>query len=71
MRVARNTTHGLRHDWLSVAANKNVAEVSLLALRSEICVDVTIGGQRFEAYWVPEKLAAVLRDAIVKEEASR
>lgn len=70
MKVARNTTHNLRHDWLSVAANRRVAEVSLLALRTEICVDVTINGKREEAYWAPEKLAAVLAKQIQEDEAA-
>ena len=64
MKVARNNSHGLRHNWLNITANKGVASVSLLACRTEIYVDVTIGGERHETYWTPEKLAEVLAAAI-------
>jgi len=62
--VRHGVTHGLRHDWLNVTANRNAASVSLLACRTEICVDVTIGVKRLTDYWTPEKLAAVLAKAI-------
>lgn len=70
MHIAKNTTHNLRHHWLNVAANKNAASVSLLAHRTEICVDVTIGTTRHMAYWKPEQLAAVLAEAIMREDAA-
>lgn len=64
MKVARNTTHNLRHDWLSYEAESGKLEVSLLALRNEICVDVTIDGKRYTDYFSPRQLAAVLVNEI-------
>lgn len=55
MKVARNTSHNLRHDWLRFT-DKNVS-VSLLACRHEIHVEVTIGGKTTIDYLTPLQLA--------------
>lgn len=58
MKVSRNTTHGLRHDWLKYT-DKSVS-VSLMAHRNEIVVEVTVDGQTATDYFTPRQLAAIL-----------
>lgn len=53
-----------RHDWLSLEAERGTVQVSLLAHRNEIIVDVTIDGQRHEAWVSPRELASFLRAGI-------
>lgn len=58
MKVAKNTAHNLRHDWLRYS-DKNVS-VSLLAHRNEIHVEVTIDGQTAVDYFTPRQLATII-----------
>ena len=60
MKVARNTTHNLRHDWLRFDAEKGKVHVSLLACRSEIAVEVEIDGVVAVDYFTPRQLATIL-----------
>lgn len=63
MKVARNTSHGLRHDWLCFNAEGSKIHVSLMAHRNEIEVDVTIDGKTASARFSPRQLAALLINA--------
>ena len=60
MKVARNTTHGLRHDCLKVSDEKGSVEIRLTAYRNEIQIYVRIDGQEFEADQSVRRLAEVL-----------
>lgn len=63
MKVARNTTHGLRHDWLRLEAERGKVQISLLACRTEICVDISVDGKTAVDYLTPRQLAAILLNA--------
>lgn len=63
MKVARNTTHNLRHDWLRLEAESGKVQMSLLAHRNEIHVDVTLDGKTAVDYLTPRQLAAILLNA--------
>lgn len=68
MKVARNTTHNLRHDWLRFT-DKGV-NVSLLAHRQEIHVEVTVDGVTSVDYFTPRQLATIiLREALQRPDA--
>lgn len=57
MKVAKNTAHNLRHDWINVSDEQGKVGLSILALRSELCVDVELNGSRFEHYFKPREVA--------------
>lgn len=63
MKVARNTTHNLRHGWLKLEADRGNVKISLLACRTEICVDVEVDGKTAVDYLTPRQLAAILLNA--------
>lgn len=63
MKVARNTTHNLRHDWLMFLAEKDTISVSLLAFRNEIAVEVQIDGVKAVDYFSPRQLAQAILSA--------
>ncbi len=60
MNVARNTTHGLRHDRISLTDERGKLAISLLTCRNEIYIDVTLNGQRHEGYVSARRLAEIL-----------
>lgn len=60
MRVHRNTTHGLRHDWLRLEDKSGAVQISLLAHRNEIHLDVTVNGKTAFDYVTPSQLAEAL-----------
>lgn len=66
MKVARNYSHNLRHDWLSISDERGKVVVSIMANRSELYVDVTIDGNREDDYLKPRELAEILATALAK-----
>ena len=61
MKVARNTTHGLRHDCL--AFTDQDIDVSMRTHHNEIWIAVELDGKTTLDYWTPRQLAAVLMNA--------
>jgi len=60
MKVARNTSHPLRHDWLNATDEKGRVQVSLLAHRNEVHVNVTLDGKEYYDYLTLREVAELL-----------
>ncbi len=60
MKVARNQSHNLRHDWLKLEDEKGRVKLSLLAHRSEICVEVEIDGRVAYDWLAPRQVAEAI-----------
>lgn len=60
MKVARNTTHNLRHDWLKLSDERGAIEISLSTHRNEIMVSVSVDGKESEGWVSARRLAELL-----------
>lgn len=60
MKVARNTSHVLRHDWLKLTDENGAVQISLMVHRNEIHLVATIDGKTVYEYVTPRQLALAL-----------
>jgi hypothetical protein len=64
MKVARNTTHGLRHDRIKYTSESGAISLSISANRNGLDIEVTVDGITDIDTVSPRWLAAVLINKI-------